>query len=436
MKDTNAAPDARAVALDLLQLVLRRGQALDDALAAHDGLAALEARDRAFARNIAATTLRRLGQIDALIDHCLDRALPERASRTRDALRIGVAQLVFLKTPPHAAVDRTVSLLSHPREASFRKLANAIMRRLAREAETLVQGHDAARMNTPDWLWESWSAAFGAENCREIATRHLGEAPLDIVVKSDPQTWARRLDAEILRTGALRRAAGGAVPELPGFAAGEWWVQDAAAALPATLLINGLGGDLAGKRIADLCAAPGGKTAQLAAAGALVTAIDRSAARLDRLTRNLERLGLAAAAIKADAATWRAETPFDAVLLDAPCTGTGTIRRHPDIARLKTADDVARLAGVQSRLLDAAAKLGRPGGVLVYSVCSLQPDEGRARIKDFLDGNTGFERLPVTPDEIGGIPDAVTSQGDLMTLPCHLAETGGLDGFYAARLRR
>ncbi len=449
-------PDARGVAASLIHEVLRRNRPLDDALERHRDLDALAPRDRAFARLIVATVLRRLGQIDALIDHCLDRALPAKAARAMDALRTGVAQLAFLGTPPHAAADRTVSLLRGARMAPYRGLVNAVMRRLSAEAGALVGDQDAARLNTPDWLWRSWSAEFGDETCRRIAESHLAEAPLDITVAADAaediKRWAGRLDAEILVTGGLRLRGGGAVRDLAGYADGGWWVQDAAAALPARLLIAGMAGDVAGMRIADLCAAPGGKTAQLAAAGAMVTAVDRSAARLGRLRGNLARLGLEATLVEADAATWRPREPFDAVLLDAPCSGTGTIRRHPDIARLKSAHDGARLAPVQARLLDAAARMVRPGGILVYSVCSLQPEEGHRRISAFLnpgldsglnpgqdpglDAGASFTRVAVTPGELGGLTDSVTEAGDLMTLPCHLSESGGLDGFYTARLRR
>ncbi len=425
----------------LLRAVLRRGQPLDDALANNPGFAALSPRDRAFARLITATTLRRLGQIDVLIAQCLDSALTGKASRVEDILRIGVAQLAFLGTPAHAAVDRTVALVQGRRIARYRALVNAVLRRLAREAPDLVAEHDAARLNTPDWLWRAWSETHGEDTCRRIATCHLGEAPLDITLKGDTArgeaaAWAERLDAERLPSGTLRRAAGGRIEDLAGYDEGQWWIQDAAAALPASVLMAAFPDGIAGRRVADLCAAPGGKTAQLAAAGARVSAVDSSAARIGRLGGNLARLGLEAALVVADATTWRAEHPFDAVLLDAPCTGTGTIRRHPDIARLKSPDDVARLAGLQRRLLDQASALVAPGGVLVYAVCSLQPEEGAAQIAAFLERGAPFARRPITAAEAGGLDDAITRSGDLMTLPCHLAERGGLDGFYVARLTR
>jgi 16S rRNA (cytosine967-C5)-methyltransferase len=430
------ATDARAVAVALLRAVLRRNLPLDDALAGNPGFAALSQRDRAFARLITATTLRRLGQIDALIAGCLDSALPGEASRVEDILRIGTAQLAFLGTPAHAAVDRTVALVQGRRIARYRALVNAVLRRLAREAPDLVAEHDAARLNTPDWLWLAWSETHGEDTCRRIAECHLGEAPLDITVKGDAAAWAERLEAEQLPTGTLRRAAGGRIEDLAGYDEGQWWIQDAAAALPASVLMAAFADGLAGRHVADLCAAPGGKTAQLAAAGARVSAVDTSAARIGRLGGNLARLGLEAALVVADATTWQAEQPFDAVLLDAPCSGTGTIRRHPDIARLKSPGDVARLAALQRRLLDAAGEMVAPGGVLVYAVCSLQPEEGAAQIAAFLERGAPFARRPIAAAEIGGLDEAVTPSGDLMTLPCHLATRGGLDGFYIARLTR
>jgi 16S rRNA (cytosine967-C5)-methyltransferase len=426
--------DARSVARELLRAVVRDGVPLDEALAGHAGYLALERRDRAFARNLVATALRRLGQIDALIDHCLERPLPRSADGVRDVLRLGLAQLGFLRTPPHAAVDRTVAELTGPL-AGFRGLANAVMRRLAREGDALIAAQDAARLDTPPWLFASWSATYGAARAERIAAASLVEAPLDLTAKGPAGALAERLGATLLPTGTLRLRSAGPVADLPGYAEGAWWVQDAAAALPAKVLISGLGG-AAGRRIADLCAAPGGKTAQLAAAGAQVTAVDDDAGRLARLADNLSRLGLEAETVRGDAATWRDEASFDGVLLDAPCSGTGAIRRHPDIPHLKTARDVARLALAQRRLLAGAAANVRPGGLLVYSVCSLQPEEGPGVIDAFLAAHDDFERLPVAGDEIGGLNEAITPAGDVLTLPYHLGERGGMDGFHIARLRR
>ncbi|MFQ5954983.1 MAG: RsmB/NOP family class I SAM-dependent RNA methyltransferase [Kiloniellales bacterium] len=422
---------ARALALDLLEAVLRRGRPLDEVIEAHPGFPRLAPRDRAFARLLAATVLRRLGQIDALIDGCLERPLKGKAAPARDLLRLGLAQLLFLDTPAHAAVHDTVGLAAARRVPGQRGLINAVLRRLADAGPALLAAQDAARLNTPGWLWRSWTAAYGEATARAIAAAHLSEPPLDITVKDDPQRWAARLSARLLPTGTLRRPAGGAVTELPGFAEGDWWVQDAAAALPVRLM-----GDVSGKTVIDLCAAPGGKTAQLAALGASVIAVDRSRRRLRRLVRNLDRLRLGVATVEADATRWTPPAPADAVLVDAPCSTTGAIRRHPDVAWIKTPADVARMAALQGRLLAAAANLIRPGGTLVFCTCSLEPEEGPERVAELLAAGVPLARRPVRAAEIGGLKDCLTADGDLRTLPCHLGAEGGLDGFYAARLER
>lgn len=424
-------PSARAIALDLLGQVIDRHRPFDELLGRHRGLAILEARDRAFIRLMVATALRRLGQIDALIAYCMSRPLPPKAGVMRNLLRLGIVQLLFLDVPAHAAVGETVELAEVIGWGGYKGLANAVLRRISQEGAALIATQDAALLNTPDWLWASWSETYGEATARAIAEAHLTEPPLDITVKGDPRPWAERLEARLLPTGSLRRASSGDVRALPGFAEGEWWVQDAAAALPARLL-----GDLTGKRALDLCAAPGGKTAQLALADGKVTAVDRSTTRLKRIQENLGRLGLTATLLVADVELWRPEKPADAVLLDAPCTATGTIRRHPDIARLKTPNDVVRMAAEQVRLLRAAAEMVRSRGLLVYTTCSLEAEEGPACIAGFLDSGAPFRRKPVGPDEIGGIAELVTAEGDLRTLPCHWAAHGGLDGFYACRLER
>lgn len=420
------AISARAIALDILGTVLGDKRPLDEVLAGHDELGLLEARDRAFARLLVATTLRRLGQIDPLISHCMERPLGPKAARFQNILRLGVCQLVFLGTPPHAAVDGAVTLVGLNRP--FKGLVNAVLRRISHEGTDLTANHDVARLNTPDWLWLAWTTAYGETTARTIAEAHLVAPPLDFSVKADPAGWAARLDAQQLPGGSLRRPLGGAIEDLSGYSAGAWWVQDAAAALPARLL-----GHVADEIVIDLCAAPGGKTAQLAAAGAKVVAVDRDKGRLTRTKENLARLGLKAETIRADAVTWHPPTPAPFVLLDAPCTATGTIRRHPDVARLKQASDVERMTTLQARLLDAAFAMVAPGGVLVYCVCSLQPEEGPEAVAAFIARQPEMAREWVT---VEGLDDAVTPLGELRTLPSHWSESGGLDGFYAARLRR
>ncbi len=429
--------NARKTALALLREVLDQGRPLDEALAANPYIAKLEARDRAFARLLLATMLRRLGQIDAALAHCLDRPIKAKDVMLQHILRLGAAQLLFLETPPHAAVSTALDLAKGPRLAGQRGLLNAVLRRLSREGKEIVAAQDAARLNTPDWLWEPWAAAYGEATARAIAEAQLGEPPLDLTCKGDPETClklfgAEKLQTEVLPTGSLRLAGGqGDVARLPGYAEGAWWVQDAAAALPARLL-----GDISGKTVIDLCAAPGGKTAQLAAAGAEVIAVERAEGRLKRLQENLHRLKLGAATVAADAATWKPPAPADAVLLDAPCSASGTLRRHPDIAWLKGGRDVTGLIRAQDKLLAQAVEMVKPGGLLVYAVCSLQPEEGPKRIAALLASGAAVERVAITPAELPGLEDAITPEGDLRTLPCHWAEKGGLDGFYACRLRR
>ena len=427
---------ARAVALELFQAVQAERRPLEEAIAGSRPYQLLSGRDRAFVRLLVASTLRRLGQIDALIRPCLDRPLPRRAATVRAILRLGVAQLVVLRTPAHAVVDTAVALCARTRNPGQKGLVNAVLRRLSREGPALYSTQDAARLNTPDWLWRSWEVAYSETTCRRIAAAHLAEAPLDITVQSDAPGWAERLAATVLPTGSLRREPVSDIAALPGYDAGGWWVQDAAAALPARLLLAALGGTVRERSVADLCAAPGGKTAQLAAAGARVTAVDRSARRLATLRQNMGRLGLAAEIVAADAATWRPDTAPDAILLDAPCTATGTIRRHPDILRNKTPAEVARMAALQGELLAAASGLLAPGGVLVYSVCSLQPEEGPAVVEALLARRDEFVRLPIAAAETGAPDETITPDGDMRTLPCHLADAGGMDGFYIARLQR
>ncbi len=438
-----AGEGARRLALHWLAEVLDRRRPFDEVAAApvdaaNPAALALEPRDRAFAYVLAATTLRRLGQIDAAVAACLDKPLEGPAMGVRNLLRLGAVQLLFLNTPAHAALDATVSLAEGEGRGGlrpFRALVNAVLRRLTREGAALVANQVAAgaegRLNTPDWLWTSWVGAYGEAGAQAIAAAHLVEPPLDLSVKGDAAAWAAALEAEVLPTGGLRRHGHGRIEDLPGFAEGAWWVQDAAATVPVRLL-----GQVAGARVLDLCAAPGGKTALLAAQGALVTALDRSAPRLERLRENLARLNLSVESVVADAALWRPDAPAPFVLLDAPCSATGTIRRHPDVARAKGPEDVAKLSATQARLLDAAVAMTAPGGTLVYATCSLEPAEGPARIAALLASGAPVVRRPVTADELPGLAEAVTPEGDVRTLPSMWAEHGGIDGFFAARLTR
>jgi 16S rRNA (cytosine967-C5)-methyltransferase len=428
---------ARRIATDIVDGVLRRKLALDEQLSgkgAHPGLATLPDRDRALMRRLTATALRRLGTLRHLLGGFLDKGFPADAPRTETILLIGAAQILWLDVPDHAAVDLSVRLAQADRRAArYAGLVNAVLRRVAQARETVLA--DDEPRDTPAGLLERWSKNYGAETARAIAKANGFEPALDLTVKQDAQEWAEHVHGRVLPTGTVRTLAHGAITLLPGFAEGAWWVQDAAASIPAQLL-----GDVAGKTVCDLCAAPGGKTAQLAARGAIVTAVDRSPARLARLRENFTRLALTVETVAADALEWRPETQFDAVLLDAPCTSTGTIRRHPDVPWLKSEADLAVLTSLQQRLLDRAVELTKVGGRLIYCVCSLEPEEGEQQIAALLARDSRVTRSPVAASEVFGHAEFLNADGELRTLPQYLPDSdphwGGLDGFFAARLVR
>ena len=431
---------ARRIAADILDGVLHKRRTLDEQLdgaAAHPGLKVLSDRDRALMRRLVATILRRLGTLGHVLSRLLDRGIPTDAPRAQSALLIGAAQILWMDVPDHAAVDLSVRLVqSDRRAAKYAGLVNAVLRRCAREGQPLIDEVKSQTLDIPPWLLARWIVHYGETVARDIAIAIGCEPSLDITVKSDAAQWATRLHGETLPTGSVRTLLQGSVTMLPGFAEGQWWVQDAAAALPARLF-----GDVAGKTIADLCAAPGGKTAQLAHAGARVTAVDRSTNRVTRLRENLARLGLEAETVTADATEWQGGERgggFDGILVDAPCASTGTIRRHPDVAWLRQEADIGALMALQKRLLQKAVALLRPGGTLVYCTCSLEPEEGEHAISALLASESAVRRAPIDAGEVAGLAEILTAEGDLRTLPCHLPHDdprlGGLDGFYAARL--
>jgi 16S rRNA (cytosine967-C5)-methyltransferase len=431
---------ARRIAADILDGVLHKRRTLDDQLdgaGAHPGLKALADRDRALMRRLVATILRRLGTLGHVLSRLLDRGIPTDAPRAQSALLIGAAQILWMDVPDHAAVDLSVRLVqSDRRAAKYAGLVNAVLRRCAREGQPLIDEVKSQTLDVPPWLLERWIAHYGETTAREIAVALSYEPSLDITVKSDAAQWATRLHGETLPTGTVRTLLQGSVTMLPGFAEGQWWVQDAAAALPVRLF-----GDVAGKSIVDLCAAPGGKTAQLALAGARVTAVDRSPGRMARLRDNLTRLSLEAETVVADAVEWPGGNHaggFDGILVDAPCASTGTIRRHPDVAWLRQEADIAALTALQKKLLQKAVALLKPGGTLVYCTCSLEAEEGEQAISAFLAAEPGVRRAPIDPGEVAGLSEIINPDGDLRTLPCHLPHAdprlSGLDGFYAARL--
>jgi 16S rRNA (cytosine967-C5)-methyltransferase len=406
----------RDAAFFLVSAVLDRHRPLEAAL---DALPPMEARDRAAGHRLAATVLRRIGSLDAALEPYLKKAPP---FAVRHVLRIGAAGLLLLATPPHAAVATAVALARGQGVAAFCPLVNAVLRRIAEAGPAALEALDGPRLDTPAWLWTTWGAA-----ARAIAEAHQHEAPLDLSIRPGAPPPAC---GEALPTGGFRYPPGTAVTTLDGFEAGNFWVQDAAAALPARLL-----DPRPGERIADLCAAPGGKTVQLALAGAEVIAVERDRTRLARVRENFARLRVTADIVEADATAWRPPAPLDAVLLDAPCSATGTIRRHPDVARLKRPRDIALLSAQQDRLLDAAAAMLRPGGRLVYAVCSLQAEEGAERIDAAL-ARLPIEKKPFTRDELAALPEALTASGWLRTTPAMWPSRGGMDGFFVARAVR
>lgn len=406
------ADPTREAALALLNAVLVKRQTLDSAL---DGLHGLAGRDRAAAHRLAASVLRHIGTLEAMLEPFLRRAPPEPV---RHILMLGAAAILFLDAPAHAAVGTAVDLAKSSKLAPFAGMVNAVLRKIAASGPGALDGLDMPRLDTPAWAWASWGAV-----ARVIATAHAHEAPLDISVKP-----GLMLEGERLPTGSFRYPAGTNAREILKQNGGDSaWVQDAAATLPARLLAVA-----PGERVLDLCAAPGGKTAQLAAAGGIVTAVERDPQRLRTLDENLKRLNLDAQIVQADATIWRPEVPFDAILLDAPCSATGTIRRHPDLLHLRKPRDIQALTALQDQLLDAAFEMLAPGGRLIYAVCSLQPDEGAARVAAAC-SRLGLKRETLSLPEL---PEAVTAQGEIRTHPGLWAERGGMDGFFIARMGR
>ncbi|MGN6499411.1 MAG: RsmB/NOP family class I SAM-dependent RNA methyltransferase [Tsuneonella sp.] len=400
---------ARTAALRMLDAVLRRGETLD--LAEGQYAKGLTQSDRGLARAIAGETLRWLIDLDALIDSATKQALPQDA-KPRTVLRMMLAQVCRLDTPPHAAIATGLELLS----GGPRRLVHGVFSALIKRGASLPE--------VPT-LPPSVAARWG-ERAPAIAAALAEPPPLDLTLRDPSQTEPRaeELGGVSLMPGHVRLARGAAVDRLPGFYDGAWWVQDLAASLPARLLGPG-----EGREVLDLCAAPGGKTLQLAAAGWRVTSVDKSVKRLDRLVDNLDRTNLSAEVVAADALAWEPGHAYDAILLDAPCTATGTCRRHPDVLHRIGEGQIAEMAELQRALLARAAGWLRPGGTLVYAVCSLEREEGEA-----IAATCSLETAPIRADELP--PGVVsTSEGWLRTDPGMVPQVGGLDGFFIARWR-
>jgi 16S rRNA (cytosine967-C5)-methyltransferase len=425
---------ARRFAAEALLAILHGRRALEDVFEHGETgtqFRALDERDRALARMIVATALRRAGSLQAVLENFLKEGWPEDV-RVHAILLSAAAQILLLEVANHAAVDLSVDLANEIRNKRFSGLVNAVLRKTVAEGRAMLDSLPP-EADTAEWMRKRWRETYGEETLNAICLAHRIEPALDITPKENPEALAAALEGIVLPTGTVRVTGKGAVTQLPGYDEGDWWVQDAAAAIPAQLL-----GDIKGKRVADLCAAPGGKTLQLANAGAHVVAVDRSSSRLKRLQQNFDRTKMQVEVVVADAATWEAE-PFDAILLDAPCSATGTIRRHPDIPWQKQPEDLAQLTKLQTRLLDNAAALLKPGGLLVYSTCSLEPEEGEQQIAALLGRRGDLERVPVNAEEAGD-SRAVTENGELRTLPFYFRHEdprlSGCDGFFASRLRR
>lgn len=434
--------DARKRALDVVARVLDEGQPLEYLLDRNSD-DAMPANDRALARAIAATTLRRKGQIDRALGSLMQKPLGRRGGGAMHVLRIAAAQILFMEVPDHASVSIAMDIAKADHKARhFSKLINGVLRAMTRQKEELLADMKP-RDILPEWLARTWTKTYGAATCEDMATALSHEPYLDISVKPQAADYAPIVGGELLPNGSIRLKSRGMVSDLAGFDEGDWWVQDMAASLAPALL-----GDVSGKRVADLCAAPGGKSAYLVARGAKVTAVDVSAERLKRLDENLTRLQLSADVIEADIEKWIPDDLYDCVLLDAPCSATGTARRHPDILWLKSPELVARLVLIQRSLLKRAVDFLKPGGTFVFCTCSLQPEEGEA-ILDFIKQEAlPLELVPITPQELGGFSDILQPDGSIRTRPDHrpLAQDvssvandsffTGLDGFFMAKFQK
>lgn len=428
--------NVRLTAAKLLNAVIAKSTSLDgltDALHGHPQYTELDERDRSLVRAILGTALRNRNSIEIALSKLLDRALPANAVALQQLLHVAAAQILYLDVPDHSAVDLAVTSANiDPRNRKYASLVNAVLRRLTRNKERALE---LKIPNGPQWYTDGILKTYGQERGEAILAIQAHEPAIDLTVKSNPEIWAEKLGGTVLPNGSVRLGRfEGALTALEGFDTGDWWVQDAAASLPATLL-----GDIKGKRVADLCAAPGGKTAQLIMAGAEVTAFDINKNRLKRLQTNLDRLQLSAELVATNILDYQTDELFDAILLDAPCSSTGTVRRHPDVLWTKTPTDITKLAQVQANLLRHAVTLVKPDGIIVFSNCSLDREEGEDMVKTII--AEGILKLePFTSEELKGLEPLITDQGYLRSTPADLPHSdpkmAGLDGFFAARFRR
>jgi len=419
---------ARLAAIALVSGVLREKRMLSTLVASEGGpVSALPAQERARAQSLALNILRHLQPIDAILDEFLSKPPPDIA---RDALRLAATEMLVEGIAPHAAVDAAVRIVrTNKKNQRFSGLVNAVARKVATQGPELWTRHRP--QNLPAALRKPLRKAWGKGALMRVEAAHATGAPLDLTLK-DPaasEHWAKELGAILMPNGSLRLQRAGQVSKLPGYARGAWWVQDAAATIPARLL-----GDVSGQRVLDLCAAPGGKTQQLATAGAIVTALDISGERMNRVAENLRRVELKADLVVADALDWRPEKPFDAILLDAPCSATGTIRRHPDLPFVRDGQNLGKILELQSTLLKRAANWLKPGGRMVFGTCSLLPSEGEEQAANFLKSTEGWRAVPPEAVALGLNPDWITEGNGIRLRPDYWPEQGGMDGFFAILL--
>jgi 16S rRNA (cytosine967-C5)-methyltransferase len=421
-------PDpARHAAVCIISHVIDQRWTVEEAMRREQAFVSLDGRDRGFAAHLILATLRSLGMVDAVLATKLSKPLPDSAHYARALLRIGAAQLIEGLAPPHAAVGRAVDLAKYEATGrGFSGLINAVLRRIA--TEPLDRPHDRERV--PNLWWSRWRGAYGAAAADGIAASLSKQPALDLSFKGDPNDMLEALGGTLLPTGSIRLTETPSdVTALPFWADGRIWVQDAAASMPAKLLAA-----KAGEKVLDMCAAPGGKTLQLAASGADVTAIDIDGVRIGKVAENLARTSLVARLLTGDACQISGIALYDAILLDAPCSATGTLRRNPETLWIKTPSDVAKFATIQADLVVAAAKALKPGGRLVYAVCSLEPEEATMALSAAI--SVGLKPDTIQPNEVPSLQDGLTSDGNLRLLPSMWPDIGGLDGFFIARFTK
>lgn len=422
----------RKLALSILHKIRSEGEDANDALEQVLSSANLDTRDRSFVMLLVMIVLRRQGIVNSLLKKFLSKPLdPEKMGYVIDVLHLGAVQILWLQTPPHAAVHSAVELVKNSRFKGMAKMVNAVLQNVNREGVTKLHEVDQAKACLPAWLWNRWNAQYGEEAAHAMARQTQIEPALDFTLKQpqDAPYWAKQLEARILPNGSLRREMGGKISELPGYEEGAWWIQDAGAAMAVSLLHI-----KPGETVLDLCAAPGGKTIQLALAGAQVTAVDKSSMRLKQVEENIRRMGVQVNIQKGDIMLWSPPGLVDAIVLDAPCSATGTLRRHPELAWAKSNDDVHELAALQLQMLKRAIGWLKPGGRLVYSVCSLEKEEGEHHVEALKD--TKVKLSPLSTSEFPWAEGMITDEGILRTLPYYWGEEGGIDGFFAARFEK